>query len=741
MKKYLLVGMLLLAQTTFVFSQTIEGCVYSVHKKELEGVNLFSSKRNVHTHTNSKGQFVIKGISKGDSLLISHLSFQNQYIVIADTISFIEVYLKEKPLYLKEVEITHSTKSINILSDIHLKTNPVKSSQEVLRMVPGLFIGQHAGGGKAEQIFLRGFDIDHGTDIHIDVDGLPVNMVSHAHGQGYADMHFIIPETIENIEYGKGPYNSTYGNLATAGYVSLSTKDRLKNSKVSMQSGSFNHKRMMALISLKNTKNQSAYIAGEYISSDGPFESPQNFHRINVMNKYSLNLQNKDRVTLQLSYFQSKWNASGQIPERAIESQQIKRFGAIDDTEGGYTSRTNILLNYFHRIDKSKVIKTRFYYTHYAFDLFSNFTFHLNDSIHGDQIHQSEERNIFGFQSELIHFKSTRKNVEIRTNAAIGLRFDEIDDIQLSHTENRSTLLSYLQKGDITEQNLYAYVNSEIDFGKWLINPSLRLDYFHFEYIDDLESVYQSQYKEAELLSPKLNIIYNPSTKLQFFFKNGFGFHSNDTRVSILKSQSEVLPRVFGSDLGIMVKAHKNLVVHTALWALLSEQEFVYVGDEGIVEPSGQSKRTGIDIGIRWQAIPWVYLHADANYCVARSLDLPSGENFIPLAPDLTTSGGVSIQHPKGFFGGLYFRHMNHRPANDDNSIVAKGYCIVDANFSYPIHNWIIGINIENLMNSEWNETQFATESRLKNESVSVEEIHFTPGTPFTIKGTISLLF
>jgi outer membrane receptor protein involved in Fe transport len=212
--------------------------------------------------------------------------------------------------------------------------------------VPGLIIGQHAGGGKAEQIFLRGFDIDHGTDININIDGLPVNMVSHAHGQGYADMHFIMPEIIENVTYGKGPYDADRGNFATAGYVSFKTKDNPDHSFFSTEYGSFNTRRTAGLYNLISSQNESAYIASEYLLSDGPFESTQAFNRFNLFAKYTKRLENNDKLSIWASRFTSRWDASGQIPNRAVESGVISRFGAIDDTEGGNTSRSNVVLQY-----------------------------------------------------------------------------------------------------------------------------------------------------------------------------------------------------------------------------------------------------------------------------------------------------------------------------------------------------------------------------------------------------------
>jgi len=287
--------------------------------------------------------------------------------------------------------ITEELNTVSTISRLDLKVTPVNSSQEVLRKVPGLFIGQHAGGGKAEQIFLRGFDVDHGTDVSISVDGMPVNMVSHAHGQGYSDLHFVIPETINKIDFGKGGYYAQEGDFNTAGYVNFETKDYLKESSISASAGQFNTLRTVGLFDLlENTKNQNAYVALEYIATDGPFESPQNFNRLNLFGKYVMYSPENDKLTLTASHFTSRWDASGQIPQREVDNGNMTRFGAIDDTEGGETERTNFNVTFDNYISDDTKLSANAFYSHYAFELYSNFTFFLEDPVNGDQIKQKE---------------------------------------------------------------------------------------------------------------------------------------------------------------------------------------------------------------------------------------------------------------------------------------------------------------------------------------------------------------
>ncbi len=696
-----------------------------------------------HCHSDAIGRFEINKIALGDTVVVSFLGFDPASITItpSDLERPLNVVLQEATFDLDQVTVSNAVQSVNQVASIDLKTNPVRSAQEILRRVPGLMISQHAGGGKAEQIFLRGFDIDHGTDIAISVDGMPVNMVSHAHGQGYADLHFLIPETIETIDFGKGPYYADQGNFNTAGYVDFRTKDRLNENTFGLEYGQFNTMRVLGLFDLLGKQeNQDAYIATEYLLTDGPVESPQNFNRLNLMAKYTSNLKGGDRISFMASHFQSKWDASGQIPERLVNNGTISRFGAVDDTEGGETSRTNFNLEFTKVLSKNQFLKTNVFYSKYDFELFSNFTFFLEDPENGDQIRQFESRDIFGFQSKVFSNYSLGLT-DLELTYGIGLRYDDIDDNELSHTANRKTTLEQLSLGNVDETNGYGFVNAEFDLGKWLINPGLRFDLFNFNYANRLSPLYDNRSETKGRVSPKLNIIYNPNSEWQFYFKSGVGFHSNDSRVVVAQEGRQILPAAYGADLGAIWKPLPRLWLNAASWALFLEQEFVYVGDAGIVEPSGRTFREGLDFGFRYQFLDHWFVDADATYAYARSVDDEQGENYIPLAVEWMSSGGLSYQHSKGFSAGIRYRYVKDRPANEDNSIVAKGFFVTDVNANYRFQHLSLGFAIENLFNVDWNEAQFATESRLLNETEPVEEIHFTPGTPFFFKGMLKYSF
>jgi len=728
---------------TFIFllfivsaqSQMQKGIVTDATGAAIESAYILNSKSQTHAHTSELGNFTIDKTDNGNVLIVTALGYKKREFTVQN--DDYAIVLEETTYMLDQVTVQPKLNAMNVISKIDLQITPVNSSQEILRKVPGLFIGQHAGGGKAEQLFLRGFDIDHGTDIAVSVDGMPVNMVSHAHGQGYADLHFVIPETVEKIDFGKGTYYANKGDFATAGYVSFQTKDKIEKSSISAEVGQFNTIRTTGIFNLLEKNNsQNAYIATEYILTDGPFDSPQDFLRINLFGKYTNILSDNTKFSIMASRFSSKWNASGQVPQRLIDNGTISRFGAVDDTEGGNTSRTNVNVTLTKPINENTYLKTNAFYSNYQFELYSNFTFFLEDPINGDQIKQKEFRNIYGFNSELI-----KKYNNVNFQFGLGYRADATKDTELSHTLGRFTTLEILKLGDIDQTNIFSYINAEFDFGKLKINPAIRLDYFKFGYQDKTLATYKNQSENKMKFSPKLNFIFTQNANLQLYLKSGLGFHSNDTRVVVAQTGEKILPTAFGSDFGTIFKPFPKVVVTAALWYLYLEQEFVYVGDAGIVEPSGKSRRMGADVGLRYQLKDWLFLDADANYTYARSIDEISGQDYIPLAPDFTSTAGLSITKVNGFSGGIHSRYLKSRPANEDNSIVAKGYMITDFNINYEYRSVTFGFSIENIFNIKWNETQFASESRLQNESQSVEEIHFTPGTPFFAKGKIAYRF
>lgn len=679
---------------------------------------------------------------------ISRIGFESKTVEIStllDTGNTTIIYLESRVTSLKDVTVRGSAnrgvfKTIGDL-DIHLR--PIINSQEVLRLVPGLFIGQHAGGGKSEQIFLRGFDIDHGTDINITVDGMPVNMVSHAHGQGYADLHFVIPELIDKVAFDKGPYFADKGNFTTAGFVDFKTKNYLDNSFVKLEGGQFNTFRGITGLNLLKRhlgrRDQSLFFAGEASFTKGFFESPQNFNRFNGMLKYHGSIGKHSTLTAIATGFTSKWNASGQIPDRAVESGLIGFYGAIDNTEGGKTSRYNANVELVNNTGNGGVFRNRLYYTRYQFELYSNFTFFKEDPINGDQIKQKEARNLLGYNGSYGKDFYVGK-IKTSTNAGVQVRYDMVDNIELSRTKNRTITTQPIMLGDVNELNAGAYWSQKFTVTKNLdITGGVRLDYFTNRYDDQLLNEKKSAH--STIFSPKLNFNYRVNDKVQLYFYNGKGFHSNDTRVAVQQAGKKVLPPAYGSDVGAIFKVGNNLVVQSALWYLWLDQEFIYVGDEGVVEPGGQSKRMGMDVSARYEVVRNLFADLDLSIANPRALNVLKAESYLPLAPRFTSVGGLTYRKQYGLNGSLRYRYMADRPANEDNSVVAEGYFITDAAINYTKKKFEAGLSVQNVFDTKWKETQFDTESRLQNESQAVSEIHFTPGTPFFARLSFTVFF
>ena len=734
-----------------VFSQNLKG-IYVLNentKTPISSVLISNSDYSFQKNSDENGFVSLQNFkSENQKIYVSGIGYENEEFdlnSIKKEKDFGYIFLNPKIVRIEEVQLKNSTKNsiFQTISELDIHLRPINNSQEILRSVPGLFIGQHAGGGKAEQLFIRGFDVDHGTDVNISVDGMPVNMVSHAHGQGYADLHFVIPEFIDKVNFDKGPYFAEKGNFTTAGFVDFKTKDFLENNFAKLEVGQFKtYRGVLGLNLLKNNKevkNQSLILATEAYFTDGYFDNSQDFNRFNGMLKYHGKLNDNNFLTAYFSGLSSKWNASGQIPDRAIEDGTIGWFGAIDANEGGKTSRYNFNANLKSYLKNGGKLTNQIFYSKYQFELYSNFTFFLNDPINGDQIRQKEDRNLFGFNST--YEKSTQIfGLKSETFLGIQLRYDDINDLELSRTKDRSITTEQLKSGDVDEINLGAFWSQKIALNKdFDITPSIRFDEFDNRYNDKLLN--QKLKSNSNIFSPKLRMNYRFNENVQLYSYFGKGFHSNDTRVAVLENGKKVLPPALGTDFGGIFKIGKKLILQSAVWYLWLDQEFVYVGDEAVVEEGGKTERMGIDITARYEIYQNWFADFNLSLAKPRSLNVPADENLIPLAPKLVSTGGITYRKESGLNGSLRYRLMGDRPANEDNSVVAKGYFVWDGTLNYTSKNWELGISVQNIFNVKWKETQFDTESRLYNETSPVSEIHFTPGTPFFGKLSYTYFF
>lgn len=738
-------------QCLFAQQKDISGKIIdSATRVPLNGVTIILSPGNHADITDENGNFYFKNAGASNTITISAVGYKKRIVAFTDFPKDRVIALSSQQTQLADVVISgNAPNPYKIISETDIKMRSVSNSQEVLRMVPGLFIGQHQGGGKAEQIFLRGFDNDHGTDIALYADGIPINMVSHAHGQGYADSHFIIPETIESTTYKKGSYDAEKGDLDVTGAVDFHTADAISQNTIKVEGGQFNTYRLLAMVNLLGEKakanNQSWYAASEYRYSDSYFDNPQHFKRFNFFTKYHGKLSDNNWLTLTASTLYSTWFASGQIPESAVDEGKVGFYGAIDPNEGGVTSRSNINAQLLTTLGDHDVLKNQLYFSRYKFDLHTNFTFFLVDTVNGDEIRQREARNLYGYNGSYLHegyIGETKLTTEIGLNA----RLDATNNSELSHTVNRYTLLDPLKLGDITEFSAGAFISETFKFSsKFSLNAGLRFDQFNYKYNNKLAGdttlngigIYKSN---NNIVSPKLNLYYQANNKTQLYLFLGKGFNSNDARAVVAVNGLQSLAAAYNADLGTVIKPVKSLLINVAVWYGYLSKEFVYGGDGGSVDFSGRTQRIGFDLSARFQPVSVLFLDADLNYAHGRSLDDPAGQNYIPLAPVWSSTGGITYLGKSGFNGSLRYRYLGDRAANEDYSLAAVGYFVNDLVLNYTQPKYEIGLTINNLFNVKWKETQFETETRLKGEQ-PVDGVAFTPGTKFAAVAHISYFF
>lgn len=723
----------------------------SATRVPVNGVTVVLNPVNQTAITGETGHFSYRNVGPAAlSLTITAVGYQKKVIPLTEPDLKPLICLSPKQTLLTDVVITaNNPNPYKAISETDIKLRGVSNSQEVLRIVPGLFIGQHQGGGKAEQIFLRGFDNDHGTNINMSVDGMPINMVSQAHGQGYADSHFIIPETIESTNYQKGMYNAEKGDLAVTGFVNFNTANAISSNQVKIEGGQYNTYRVFGMVNLLGEKakadNQSWYAASEYRYSDSYFNNPQHFKRFNFFTKYHGRLNANNWLTVSTSALSSAWKASGQIPESAVNDGIVGFYGALDPNEGGTTSRINVNAQLLTGLPNHDILKNQFYYSRYKFDLHTNFTFYLADTVHGDEIRQRESRNLYGYNGSYLH-EGYIGNTRLTTEAGINTRLDMTRGSELSHTANNFTVINPIKSGDITELSAGTYLNETFRFSsKFSVSAGLRFDQFYYRYNNKLATdstlngigVYTAN---NNVVSPKLNFYYQVNDKTQLYLLTGKGFHSNDTRVVVARGGLQTLPAAYGADLGTVFKPAKTLLFNAALWYSYLEKEYVYAGDGGSVEFSGRTRRIGFDLSGRYQPLKSLYFDADINYACGRSPDDPAGANNIPLAPVWSSAGGITYIFKNGLNGSLRYRYLGDRPANADYSLTARGYFINDLVWNYTQPKYEIGLTINNLFNVRWKETQFETVTRLKNQA-PVDGIAFTAGTKFAALVHLSYFF
>ena len=598
---------------------------------------------------------------------------------------------------------------------------PHNTAWEMLNNLPGFVAGQHAGGGKAMQYFLRGFDNDHGTDVAISVDGIPVNMVSHAHGQGYADLNFLIPEVVESIDYRKGPYFADAGNFANSGAVNFMTKDDTDENSLRAVGGSFNTMRYVGILSPRLGPVQSL-IANEVYFTDGPFKHGENFVKYNFFGKFSLRPSPTSKLSLWTSLYTGDWDASGQIPLREVNSGRLDRFGALDPSEGGRSNRENVNLIYTATPNPEESWFVQLYFSRYRLRMFSNFTFFSADPVRGDGIEQLDSRVLFGGRAHY-HRLWTLGTVLLESTVGFETRNDNAD-VGLFRQQRRQRFFT-TQRAEVWENAFSGYTQHELFLREWLrFVVGLRGDVFVFD-VDDRSPHEETDAPQPQgnttdgMVSPKASLIVSPFTnpasfwhQTDLFLNFGMGYHSNDARDAI-QPEGSGLARSTGAEIGARTRLHNRVELAASLWWLDLGSELVFVGDEGTTEQRGPTRRWGVDVELRAELLPWLLFDYDLTYSDPRFR--VTGE-AIPLAPTLLMNGGLTAYPMENFSAALRVRFLDDRAANEDRSVIARGHSLIDLLLRYRWRNIEVSFDVLNLADIDWRETQFATASCLRRE-------------------------
>lgn len=553
-----------------------------------------------------------------------------------------------------------------------------------------------------------------------------MNMVSHAHGQGYADLSFLIPETVREVEVRKGPYFAEYGNLSTAGTAQIRLRERFEDSYVKVQGGNHGTGRILGVLTTGPTPSAPGYVAVEAIRTDGPFASPQDFVRLNGTARLALPVGEKGRVALLTSGYRGRWDASGQIPLRAVERGRIDRFGAIDDSEGGESSRVNASATYGWQDDRTS-LSAQMYASRYALDLWSNFTFVLNDAERGDGILQRDDRTVLGG-----HLQLHRQNPLGTASLGLDVRLDDAR-VGLFRQERREVFGTVVDS-DLRERNVGLFLQQELEIGRRLrVVAGIRHDRFRYE-VEDVVGSGVSGSESRSITQPKASLIFLPegSEAFQLFVNYGRGFHGNDARSVIEDPTGRALAAADGYEVGALRRIGDGLEVSGALWRLDLEEELVWVGDEGVTEFSGATRRQGVELDARWKigGVAW----ADAGLTYSAGTFRNSGAD-IPRAPRWSYRAGLSVPSVGPWSGDLRLRGIGDVPLNESGSATGEGYTVVDLALSRRLSDALgLSLSVENLLDTDFQEAQTWFVSRLPSEAEGVADNHFTPGNPLTFR-------
>ncbi len=616
---------------------------------------------------------------------------------------------------------------------------------EVLEVVPGVVITQHSGSGKANQYFLRGFNLDHGTDFSTRVDGVPINLPTHAHGQGYMDLNWLIPELVDYVNFRKGPYYADVGDFSSAGTADFHLVKTLPEGLAKVGVGQNDFYRVLVAQTPQLGPGHLLY-AFEAQFYNGPWDHHEHVHKYNGLLKYTIE-RGPSTFTLGFTAYSNHWDSTDQIPQRAVDQGLISRLGAIDPSDGGRTSRFSLYSEWSYKGDKS-LTQANAYLVYYRLNLFSNFTFFLDDPVNGDQFEQADRRVVVGGNAAQTWF-TTWLGASMDHTIGLQVHHDAMPEVALFQTRER-VRLSTTRNDNVHETSVGLYYQNQT---QWLPKVrtvlGLREDVFIFDVTSDI--AVNSGHKTASIFSPKLSLIVGPWANTELYLNGGFGFHSNDARGTTITVDPKTgdpvqrvtpLVRTKGAEIGVRSTWIPGLNSTLAFWYLTLGSELVFSGDAGITEPSRASQRYGVEWTNFYKPVPWLALDFDLSHSYANFTESDPAGHYIPGSIETVIATGAAIDLPIGVFGSLRVRYFGPRPLLEDNSVRSKATTLVNLEAGYKYKSLTVQFDVLNLLNSKDHEIDYFYVSRLPGEpAAGVPDVHFHPVEPRTVRFSLAYKF
>ncbi|MBV8406991.1 MAG: TonB-dependent receptor [Alphaproteobacteria bacterium] len=620
-----------------------------------------------------------------------------------------------------------------------LNSFPVSRPGEILEAVPGLIVTQHSGEGKANQYFLRGFNLDHGTDIALWLDEMPINMRTHAHGQGYADLNFMIPELVESLIARKGPYWAQEGDFSSAAAIHLHYAEQLERNVVLATGGSYGYWRGLAAGTMAAGRGALTG-AAEIERYDGPWTIPDALRKYNGVLRYNEGTPSNGLSLTAMAYTNS-WHATDQIPQRAVFDGTISRFDGIDPTDGGDSQRYS-LSGHWSRTEDGVADKVAAYFVYSTLNLYNNFTFFLNDPVNGDQFQQSDKRRVMGIDASRT-LQHSLAGFGAETLFGLQTRYDIID-LGLFNTYLR-TPIGTIRTDHVEETSAGLYFQERLRWNDWAQTTlGIRGDTYWASDASSLAGA--SSQTTAFLAQPKFGTVFGPFDKTEFYINAGIGFHSNDARG--ISSGAPLLVQSRGAEVGARTQAIKGLDTTLTFFVLEFDSELVFQGDTADTEPSRPSRRVGVEFTNRYQPTSWATINADFAYTVARFTG--SGINsdgvvgdIVPEAPSVVASAMVTLGEDTGWFGSMRWRYFGARPLIEDGSVWSGSTSLFDARVGYTFKSGLkLTLDALNVFNTQADQVSYYYASRLSGEPAEgVNDVHFHPTEPLAVRFTVTKAF